>query len=241
MSILGNDFDFNEDNLYRDVFLDYIVRKSKYHQVILLLDPDKMVDMQALENKINNDQDNGMAMFCDMSECQASNYVPFVIQLTRPFAQGAIDYLLLDNIDKIPDSEMREEFEQLLKYMAKREDYDPLQNITETNEKRVTLDFSKEGRLIMRCSKVPEFLQNFTYIMIDCRNYAQLVNEKDVDSEKQSSFAGRGSGKFGIVRLEDCIPPKELKDLPNIGFPSHDIISREIGNKIAEAEGYPPL
>ena len=178
MSILGNDFDFNEDNLYRDVFLDYIVRKSKYHQVILLLDPDKMVDMQALENKINNDQDNGMAMFCDMSECQASNYVPFVIQLTRPFAQGAIDYLLLDNIDKIPDSEMREEFEQLLKYMAKREDYDPFQNIHDIEPiKRGIEDFSKAGHLIMRCSETPSFLQSDTFTLIDCNNYVRLTIE----------------------------------------------------------------
>ena len=114
-------------------------------------------------------------MYCDMSQCQASDYVPFVDQLARPFAQEAIDYLLLDKINEIPDSELRDDFEQLLKCMAKRENYDPFQNIP--GIKSGTEDFGKAGHLIMRCSEIPSFLQSYTFIAVLCKDYVRLTTE----------------------------------------------------------------
>ena len=176
MNILDPNFDIDDDNILRVVFQDYIIKESDNFPVILLVDPDKVVDMQALKNIINDKK--GLAMYCDMSQCQASNYVPFVNQLARPFAQGAIDYILLDKIDEIPDCELRDEFEQLLKYMAKREDYDPFQNIHDIEPiKRGIEDFSKAGHLIMRCSETPSFLQSDTFTLIDCNNYVRLTIE----------------------------------------------------------------
>ena len=93
MNILDPNFDIHDDDVHRLVFLDYIIKESDKFPVILLLDPDRVVDMQSIENRINNYSDLGLAMSCDMSQCQTSNYVPFVNQLARPFAQGAIDYL----------------------------------------------------------------------------------------------------------------------------------------------------
>ena len=179
MNILDPNFDIHDDDVHRLVFLDYIIKESDKFPVILLLDPDRVVDMQSIENRINNYSDLGLAMSCDMSQCQTSNYVPFVNQLARPFAQGAIDYLLLDKIDEIPDSELRNDFEQLLKYMAKKEDYDPFQNIhdVETDIKRETEDFSNAGHLIMRCSETPSFLQSDTFVLIACKDFVRLTAE----------------------------------------------------------------
>ena len=246
MSILDQDFDIDDDAMYRSVFLEYIVRESKYHQVILLLDPDNVVDMYQLRNKFPDNKD-----LYDMSQCQTGDYVDFVKKYVLPFVEGNINYLLLDNIDKIPDIDDKKDFETLLRYMAKREDYDAFRclnaPVSDTKFTRMTIiDFAQvKGRLIMRCAEVPEFLQKFTYIMVDCRNYVQLVDEMlademSGDSQKQSTFAGRGNGKCGKVRPEDCIPPDGLKDLPSIGFPGSDLIDPETGNKIAEAEGYQP-
>lgn len=176
MSLLAPNFDINDDNLYRWVFLDYIIKESDIFPVILLLDRNNVVDMQELTSKING-QGKGLAMYCDMSQCQASNYIPFVNQLARPFAQGAIDYLLLDNIGKIPKSKLRDEFKQLLKYMAKREYYDPYIPGSESGIKRGTEDFGKAGHLIMRCSRTPSFLQWDTYIRIKCKDYVRLTTE----------------------------------------------------------------
>ena len=178
MSLLAPNFDISEEKLRRWVFLDYIIKESDIFPVILLLDPNNVVDMQELTSEING-QGKGLAMYCDMSQCQASNYIPFVNQLARPFAQGAIDYLLLDNIGKIPKSKLRDEFKHLLKYMAKREYYDPFQYIpgSESGIKRGPEDFDKAGHLIMRCSRTPSFLQSYTYIRIKCKDYVRLTTE----------------------------------------------------------------
>ncbi len=181
-----------------------------------------------------------------MSQCQTGGYVDFVKQYVLPFAGGSINYLLLDHIDKIPDIRERTDFEQLLRFMAKGDEYDPFQNIHDLGRTE-TINFGGlKNTLIMRCAEVPEFLQRYTYIIVDCRNYVQYVDEmlaaeKREDSQKQSTFAGRGSGKCGTVRLEDCIPPEGLKGLPGIGLPGPDLIDPEVGKKIAEAEGDQPL
>ena len=172
MSILDPNFDIDDDVIYRGNFLEFIVRETKYQQIILLLDPDNVVDMYQLKNRFPDNK-----VLFDMSQCNPGGYEEFVKQYVLPFVNGSIDYLLLDNIDKIPDIEERDEFEQLLKFMAKGEEYDPFQNIH--NVGRIgTLDFGNlNNHLVMRCAQKPEFLQEFTYIMVDCRNYIQLVNE----------------------------------------------------------------
>ena len=93
MSILDSDFDVTDEVTYRSVFLDFVVEESKYQQVILLLDPDDVVDMNQLRNKFPDNK-----VLFDMSQCKPGDYVDFVKQYVLPFVNGSINYLLLDNI-----------------------------------------------------------------------------------------------------------------------------------------------
>ncbi len=181
MSILDKDFDINEDATYRAAFLYYIARESKWHQVILLFDPDNVVDMNQLRNIFPDNK----ALY-DVSQCTKGGYVDFVKQYVLPFVDAHINYLLIDNIDKTTDIECKDDFENLLRYMAKREDYDVFQNARNFSRIASTIDFAQvEGCLIMRCDEVPAFLQSFTYIMIDCRNYVQLATGMPQDKERE--------------------------------------------------------
>lgn len=172
MSILDPNFDIDDDVEYRGNFLEFIVRETKCHRVILLLDPDNVVNMYQLKNRFPDNK-----VLFDMSQCKPGCYVDFVKQYVLPFVNGSINYLLLDHIDKIPDIYERADFEQLLKFMAKGDEYDPFQNIHDVG-RTGTLDFGNlNNNLLMRCAEVPEFLQKFTYIVVDCRNYVQYVDE----------------------------------------------------------------
>ena len=186
MSILDSDFDIDDDLMYRSVFLQYIANEAENFLVILLVDPDNVVNMPNLQGVFPKKA----TKLCDMSQCQTADYVPFVQQFALPLAQGKIDLLLLDNIDQIPDSELKDEYEQLLKYMAKRELYNPFQNLVGTEYEPVkrseNVDFSNV-QLIMRCAEVPNYLQRDTYILINCQNYTQFVDEMPEDSQKQST------------------------------------------------------
>ena len=59
--------------------------------------------------------------------------------------------------------------------MAKGEEYDPFQNILALGRTK-TISF-RDLKLIMRCAKEPKYLQNYTYFVVDCRNYVQIVDE----------------------------------------------------------------
>ena len=178
MSILDPNFDIDEKTLVQEQMIAEQVLKYVEHSSILLFDPHDEFNLNSLRDKLE-----GVAHYYDLAQCKAGDYVDFVNRYVFPLVNGQIDHLLVDNIDKIPDIEDKDDFENLLRFLAKGEDYDPFQNFTYTDEdkriKRIgTIDFEQyKNRLIMRCAEVPEFLQSFTCIIVDCRFFALYVHQ----------------------------------------------------------------
>ena len=181
MSILSSNYDLDEKTIFRinqhKLILDEVKSYLKSQNAILLCDPHSECDMHILQNNLV-----GPSKYYDLAQCKAGNYVDFIRDYVLPLVYGQIDYLLVDNIDKIPEIKDKTEFENILKYLAKREDYNPFQNYSATPNDLIpnvgTIDFDKvKDHLIMRCEEVPKFLTDNTYFPVDCRNFVLMVHE----------------------------------------------------------------
>lgn len=207
MSILDSNFDIDEKTLVQEQMIAEQVLKYVEHSSILLFDPHDEFNLNSLRDKLE-----GVAHYYDLAQCKAGDYVDFVNRYVLPLVNGQIDHLLVDNIDKIPDIEDKDDFENLLRFLAKGEDYDPFQNFTYTDEdkriKRIgTIDFEQyKNRLIMRCAEVPEFLQSFTYIMVDCRLFALYVYQylEQAQIGKPLLLIFEGEAGDCNTRLDEC-------------------------------------
>lgn len=210
MSILGQDFDIEDKTTRRCVQEQMITDKvleNVEHNSILLHDPHDEFNLCSLQGKLK-----GVTKHSDLSQCKAEDYVDFVNHFALPLVKGQIDYLLVDNIDKIPDIEDKEDFENLLRFMAKGDSYDPFQNFNYTDEdkriKRVgPIDFKQyKNRLIMRSSEVPSFLESLTYFLIDCRLFALYVHKylelAQIDKPLMLIFGGNASESNSC--LDEC-------------------------------------
>ena len=207
MSILDSNFDIDEKTLVQEQMIAEQVLKYVENSSILLFDPHDEFNLNSLRDKLE-----GVAHYYDLAQCKAGDYVDFVNRYVLPLVNGQIDHLLVDNIDKIPDIEDKDDFENLLKYLAKGEDYDTFQNFTYTDDdKRIkrtgTIDFEQyKNRLIMRCAEVPEFLQSFTYIIVDCRLCALYVHQylEQAQIDKPLLLIFEGEVGDSNTRLNEC-------------------------------------
>lgn len=207
MSILDSHFDIEDTAILPGVIVEKVQTYIKAQNTILLFDPHDEFELRTLQDKLDRD-----TKYCDLSQCKAGDYVDFVNQCVLPLVSGQTGYLLVDNIDKIPDIEDKEEFENLLRFLTKGDEYDPFQNFIYTDEdKRIkktgAIDFEQcKNRLIMRCGEVPSFLASYTYYLIDCRNFALWVHQYLELSQKQTPLMLIFEGKAGDsnIRLDEC-------------------------------------
>ena len=210
MSILDPNFDIDdktESRLYQEQMIADEVLKHVGGNSILLFDPHNEFNLTSLQNKLK-----GATKYYDLSQCKAGDYIDFVNHYVLPLVNGQIDNLLVDNIDKIPDIEDKDDFENLLRYFAKGDSYDPFQNfIYADDDERIkiigTIDFERhKNRLIMRCTEVPEFLQRFTFIMIDCRLFALYVHQylELTQIRKPLMLIFGGDAGESNIRLNEC-------------------------------------
>ena len=207
MNILDPNFDIDEKTLVQEQMIAEQVLKYVEHSSILLFDPHDEFNLSSLRDKLE-----GVAHYYDLAQCKAGDYVDFVNRYVLPLVNGQIDHLLVDNIDKIPDIEDKDDFENLLRFLAKGEDYDPFQNFTYTDDdkriKRIgTIDFEQyKNRLIMRCAEAPEFLQSFTYIMVDCRLFVLYVHQylEQAQIGKPLLLIFEGEAGDSNTRLNEC-------------------------------------
>lgn len=180
MSILSSNYDLDVNNIFRinlhKLILDEVNFYLKSQNSILLCDPHAECDMHILQNNLV-----GSSKYYDLAQCKAGDYVDFVKDYVLPLVYGQIKYLLVDNIDKIPKIKDKAEFENILKYLARREDYNPFQNYSVAHKDIPnvgTIDFDKvKDYLIMRCENVPEILTTNTYRAVDCRSFVLMVHE----------------------------------------------------------------
>ena len=207
MSILDPNFDIDEKTLVQEQMIAEQVLKYVEHSSILLFDPHDEFNLSSLRDKVE-----GVAHYYDLAQCKDGDYVDFVNRYVLPLVNGQIDHILVDNIDKIPDIEDKGDFENLLKYLAKGGSYNPFQNFTYMyDDKRIkrtgTIDFGLyKNSLIMRCAEVPEFLQSFTYIMVDCRLFALYVHQylEQAQIGKPLLLIFEGEAGDSNTRLDEC-------------------------------------
>ena len=208
MSILSPDFDIDDKTIRRSVQSQMIVNevlKNISLKSVLLLDPHDEFNLCTLQNKLE-----GETKYYDLSQCKAGDYVDFINQFVLPLVNGQIAYLLVDNVDKIPDIDEKEDFKNILKYIAEGGDYDPFQNILYADEEKHivrvgAIDFSKHSNhLIMQGGEIPEFLEPFTYVFIDCRQFALWVHHylelSQIDKPLMMIFGGEAANS----RLNEC-------------------------------------
>ena len=206
MSILDPDFGINNDLTLQENMIILGVLQNVENNSVLLHDPHDEFNLRSLQDWLN-----GKTWYYDVSQCKAGDYIDFVNHFVLPLVNGQIDYLLVDNIDKIPDIEDKEDFEILLKYLAKGEEFDPFQNFIYSEDERIkkigAIVFDKcQNRLVMRCGAVPSFLENCTYFLIDCRYFALCVNhylgQSEIDKPLMLIFEGEAREQND--RLDEC-------------------------------------
>ena len=86
--------------------------------------------------------------YIDLSNCPEGDYNLFCRRLN----QSKFDGLMIDNIDKIPDNEDREYWEEFVRCALKREDEFPLPDGGDN------ICFSKM-HIAVRCKEIPEYLK----------------------------------------------------------------------------------
>ena len=210
MSLLSSDFDIKDEDVFRNYLHSLIADEVKVglnrNNAVLLFDPHDEFDLHYLQGVLE-----GPTAYYDMSQCKSGDYEVFVKQYVLPLVNGQIDYLLVDNVDKIPDIEEKDVFEILLKLIAKGEEYDPFQNILYVDKgsehicRTGTIDFDKyKNRLIMRCEEKPSFLEPFTCHIVDCRNFVLLIHFYLEKSDKAFPLMLIFGKESGNSRLDEC-------------------------------------